>query len=213
LDREIPVLHTGVDTRHFAPPSGPKDQRPTVVYAGRFSRNKGVDVLLLACTQLAPHLPGLRLRLLGRDKEELLQGFRVRCTQLGMASLLDLPGFVSREQLPGELARAHVFAAPSRFEAGPGLVNLEAMACGLPVVVASGSGAAEIVCDGKTGIVVPPGDSISLAAALQRLLIDADLRETMGSAARRFVVENVDTIACIRRIEALFLAQAPRSSK
>ena len=212
LDREIPVLHTGVDTSHFRPGTESKDERPTVVYAGRISRNKGVDVLVEACCLIARETPGLRLRLLGRDKDRLVDGFRARCEALGLPELLDCPGFISREQLPAELARAHVFAAPSRFEAGPGLVNLEAMACGLPIVVTSGSGAAEIVSEGRTGLLVPPGDAGSLAAALRRLLTNPDLQQTMGSEARRYVVEHADSNCCLRRIEAFFLAHARRST-
>jgi glycosyltransferase involved in cell wall biosynthesis len=212
LDREIPVLHTGVDTRQFAPQSEPKEQRPTVLFAGRISRNKGVDVLMEACCLLARDVPGLQLRLLGRDKDQLVDGFRARCAEMGFPQLLDWPGFVPREELPRQFHRAHVFAAPSRFEAGPGLVNLEAMACGLPIVVASGSGAGEVVCNGKTGLLVPPGDANSLASALGRLLTDAALRQTMGAAARRYAVEHADTTQCLRRIEAFLLAHARRSS-
>ncbi len=210
---QIPVLHAGVDVRQFAPLGGPQESRPTVLFSGRISKNKGADVLLEACCLLARELPSLRLRLLGRDKDRLVEGFRARSAELGFPDLLDCPGFVAREELPSHLNRAHVFAAPSRFEAGPGLVNLEAMACGLPVVVASGSGAAEVVCDGQTGMLVPPGDARPLAAALGRLLTNPSLREEMGRKARQYVLKSADSQACVKQIEAFLLAHARQPQK
>jgi len=209
---KIPVIHTGVDVRQFAPLGGSQESRPTVIFVGRISRNKGADVLFEACCLLARELPNLQLRLLGRDKDHLVDNFRARSIDLGLPDLLDFPGFVGREQLPSYLNRAHVFAAPSRFEGGPGLVNLEAMSCGLPVVIASGTGAAEVVRDGKNGMLVPPGDAQALASALGRLLSNPGLRAEMGRAARRYVLENADSESCLKQIEAFLLAHSRRSS-
>jgi len=208
---QIPVIHTGVDIRQFAPLGGQPEQMPTVIFVGRISKNKGADVLFEACCLLAHELPNLRLRLLGRDKDQLVDGFRRRARELGFPDLVDCPGFVPREELPQQLNRAHVFAAPSRYEAGPGLVNLEAMACGLPIVVTSGSGAAEVVQDGQSGMLVPPGDVRTLASALARLLSNSSLRDEMGKAARRYVMENADSDACLKRIEAFLLAHSQKT--
>ena len=107
--------------------------------------------------------------------------------------------------MPQLLCRALVHAAPSRFEAGPGLANLEAMACGLPVVACSGSGSSEVIADGASGLLVPPGDAAALSAALRRLLADAALRARLGSAARAAVEADHEATACVRRYAA-FLA-------
>ena len=91
-------------------------------------------------------------------------------------------------ELPEHLSRAHVFAAPSLYEGGPGFVYLEAMACGLPVIACAGSGAAEVVFPGENGLLVPPGDVDALADALRQLLGDAIGRAEMGERARRYVL-------------------------
>jgi glycosyltransferase involved in cell wall biosynthesis len=101
-----------------------------------------------------------------------------------------------------------VFAAPSVYEGGPGFVYLEAMACGVPVVACKGSGVEEIISDGVSGALVPPGDHDALVATLGRLLDDRTIRDAMGEAGRRFVVEHADTKECMRRLEALYVRVA-----
>jgi glycosyltransferase involved in cell wall biosynthesis len=198
---KVPVLHTGVDTAHFRS-GGPKAERPTVVFAGKVAKNKGADVLVEACCRLAREVPGLRLELLGRGDPAFVAQLREQAADF--PDLLDLPGFVSREELPARLARAHVFAAPSVYEGGPGFVYLEAMACGLPAVACSGSGASEAVRHGENGLLVPPGDAAALAAALGGLFADPAGREAMGRRARRFVEDEADSRACLRRLERFY---------
>ncbi len=95
-------------------------------------------------------------------------------------------------------------------EPGPGLVYLEAMACGLPVVACESAGAVEVVHHEHNGLLVPPKDPDALAAALRRLLADAPYRESMGNRARRYVEETADSRECLRRLEALYLEVASR---
>jgi glycogen(starch) synthase len=202
----VPVVHTGVDTRLFRPGAAAKSGRPTVVFAGRLAQSKGVDVLVEAACRLAPEFAGLRLRLLGRGDAALLGELRDRAAPY--PGLLDLPGFVRREDLPAHLAAADVFAAPSVYEGGPGFVYLEAMACGLPVIACAGSGAAEVIRPGETGLLVPPGDVTATAAALRRLLAGADERKHMGQIARRYVEAEADSDVCVRRMERFYAATA-----
>ncbi len=204
---KIPVLHTGVDTELFLP-RGAKAERPTVIFVGKVARNKGADVLVEACCRLAREIPGLRLELVGRGEAEFIAGLRRRAEAAGFPELLSLPGFVRREDLPEWLGRAHVFAGPSVYEGGPGFVYLEAMACGLPVVACSGSGASEAVRPGENGLLVPPGDVGALAAALGGLLTDRERRVAMGRAARRYAEAEADCAMCIDRLEALYAGVA-----
>jgi glycogen synthase len=204
----VPVLHTGVDTNLFRPGDGVKAERPTVVFVGKVARNKGADVLTEACSRLAREVPGLRLELLGRGDPEFLAGLRARAEAAGFPDLLDLPGFVRREDLPNRLTRAHVFAAPSVYEGGPGFVYLEAMACGLSVIACSGSGASEVVQPGENGLLVPPGDVPALTAALGTLLGDPDTRQAMGRRARQYVEAEADSRECLRRLERFYAGVA-----
>jgi glycogen(starch) synthase len=207
----IPVLHTGVDTELFRPQATPRPERPTIVFAGKLARNKGVHVLVEAAVRLTGSFPGLQLRLLGRGEEQVLKELR------GLArhnpDLLDLPGFVERAQLPDQFSRAHIFAAPSEYEGGPGFVYLEAMACGLPVVACEGSGVAEVVRPGENGLLVPARDIDALAAALRALLESPAQRQAMGEHARRFVLAEADSRACIKKLEAFYTAVAQADRK
>ena len=202
----MPIIHTGIDTARFRPGLAPPDNRPTIVCSGRVARSKGVDTLVDAACRLAAEWPLLRLRLIGNDADApLVNNLRSRTAAAGCPDLLDIVGHVAHGALPQLLCRALVHAAPSPFEAGPGLANLEAMACGLPVIACSGSGSSEVIADGASGLLVPPGDAAALSAALRRLLADAALRARLGSAARAAVEADHGSTDCVRRYAA-FLA-------
>ncbi|MDQ1578785.1 MAG: glycogen synthase [Microbacteriaceae bacterium] len=206
--RDFEVLHSGVDVGAFRPGLTEKDDRPTIVFVGRIARSKGVDALVEAALSLAGARPGLRVRLIGSDDDDLGDQLLERAAAAGHPDLLEFRGFVRSAELPKELGRAHVFAAPSIYEGGPGLVYLEAMACGVPVVACNGSGVEEIISDGVSGALVPPGDHDALVATLGRLIDDRAIRDAMGEAGRRFVVEHADTRECMRRLEALYVRVA-----
>ena len=209
LDPErVPILHTGVDTARFCPVRLAKDPRPTIIFVGKLVANKGVEALVEAACRLAGEFPDLQVRLIGRAEADMADRLQSQAARAGLPSLIDWPGFIEHAQLPEHLCRAHVFAAPSVYEGGPGFVYLEARACGLPAVACAGSGAAEAIRDGETGLLVPPGDVEALAEALRRLLAEADVRESMGRRAREYVLAEADRDACIRRIEAFYKSVA-----
>jgi glycosyltransferase involved in cell wall biosynthesis len=209
LKREdIPVIHSGVDVTAFIPRPDLKAVQPTIVFAGKLAPNKGIFLLLDACLRLRQEFPDLQLHLLGRGEERTLESLRARARATGHGTLLQLHGFVDSAELPQRLAGAHVFAAPSRYEGGPGFVYLEAMACGLPVIGCEGSGAAEVITHGDTGLLVPPEDLGALTDALRTLLIDASTRERMALAAREYAVTAADTRQCISRLESFYATVA-----
>jgi glycogen(starch) synthase len=208
----IPILHTGVDTELFAPRGVRKSDRPTIVFSGKLVPNKGVYLLVDAACRLAREFPRLRLRLLGRGEPKITGELQSRACAAGWPDLLDLPGFVDRRELPEQLSQADVFAAPSRYEGGPGFVYLEAMACGLPVIACSGSGAAEVIREGDNGLLVPPEDVEALTAALRALLGNPDRRLAIGERARRFVLAEADSRACLKKLETLYLSVAAGGS-
>jgi glycosyltransferase involved in cell wall biosynthesis len=194
----IPVLHAGVETDLFAPglpPAGP----PTVLFVGRIARSKGADVVVEAALRVAREIPGVRLRMFGRPEGDLDRRLRKSAEDAGRPDLLTTAGGLSRERLVAEMQGAHVFAAPSPFEAGPGLVYLEAMSAGLPAVACSGSGVTELL-DEETGALVPPHDPDALAKALLRVLGDEPRRRRMAAEARRRVLSAADTRYCVARI-------------
>jgi glycosyltransferase involved in cell wall biosynthesis len=130
-----------------------------------------------------------------------------------LESMLELPGFVRREDLPQELSRAHLFAAPSQYEGGPGFVYLEAMACGLPVIGCRGSGAAEVIQHDGNGLLIEPGDVSGLIAALHRLLSDHVECEALGRRATEYVVRNADSRHCLRQLERFYESVVREASR
>jgi glycosyltransferase involved in cell wall biosynthesis len=168
----------------------PTSDGTRLLAVGRLSRYKGFDVLLdaLAKTRTA------RLLLVGDG--ECASALRAQATRLGIDARVRFAGNVDDATLLGAYAGADAFVLPSlnRGEAF-GLVLLEAMRAERAVVASAipGSGIGEVVADGETGVLVPPGDVDALAAAIERL-DDASLRETLGSAGRarwreRFTLE------------------------
>jgi len=202
----VETLHTGVDVELFRPGVCAPADRPTIVFVGKLVGNKGVGELTRAAVALAREVPGLRLRLIGPGDAGLTRHLHELAA--AFPGLLETPGLVKRADLPAELCQAHVFAAPSFYEGGPGFVYLEAMACGLPVVAGAGSGASEVVRDGETGILVPPQDVAALTEALRRLLADAAGRTQLGRQARQYVETHADSRRCLDRLEALYVRAA-----
>ncbi len=208
---EVPVIHTGVDTLLFSQKPVPKDTRPTVIFVGRIARNKGVGTLVAACCRLARDFPGLRLQMLGPGEDGLVAELHRTATAGGCPGLLDMRGFTRTQDLPEQLSRAHVFAAPSVYEGGPGFVYLEAMACGLPVIGCEGSGVTEVISHGRTGMLVPPGDADALTTVLRDLLSDPEKRAAIGRAAREFVLTHAERENCLDRLEAFYRQVAARA--
>ena len=202
--KRIPILHTGVDTSHFYPRPVPKENRPTIVFVGRIDRHKGAVLLVEAACLLAKQYPDLRLRMFGTPDASVLMELREMVSAAGLVDLLEFPGFVDRQELPAHLSQCHVFAAPSIYEGGPGLVYLEAMACGLPVVACEGSGASEAIHHEVDGLLIPPGDVQALVQALDRLLSNTGYRQTMGAQGCRRVQAEANSVMCLSRIEAFY---------
>lgn len=154
-----------------------------VLAVGRLVALKGIDVLLDAFQSVAAAQPAARLVIVGDGPERArLEALARRPATAGRVDFL---GF--REDLPALYSAADLVCLPS-FREGLPNVMLEAMACGRPVV-ASELGGTLAAIDPETGVLVPPGDSASLAAALTTLLIDRSRRRLMGQAARHNAVE------------------------
>lgn len=211
--KDVPVIHTGVDTNVFAPQSVKKEERPTVIFVGRLSRNKGIEDLVEACCLVARDLPDVQLRILGNQQPDIARQLQELARRANQPRLLDIPESVPRDKLAEQLSRAHIFAAPSIYEAGPGFVYLEAMACGLPVVGCSGSGIAEVVNSGETGLLIPPSQPALLADALKSLLNDHGMREKMGKNAREVVAKQFDSELCLDRLEEYYRGIFERAGK
>lgn len=199
----VEVLHNGVPGRAQRPPlSDP----PIAGFAGRLVREKGVDVLLEAFA--AAGVPEARLVVVGDGPER--GRLERRAADLGLGERAEFVGWVSRADVERRLDAAWVQAVPSRWEEPFGIVATEAMMRGTAVVASASGGLSEIVVDGRTGLLVPPGDVGRTAAALRRLLGDRALSERMGARGRDRAEERFSQAAALDRWEAVFDRVAAR---
>jgi glycosyltransferase involved in cell wall biosynthesis len=162
-------------------PAGP----PVVVYSSRLVAEKGVDVLLDAAARLPS---GTRVRMIGSGRIERPVRDRVTAERLPVEVLGPLPP----AEVVAHLRSAAVAVLPALWEENCPMAVLEAAAQGVPVVASAIGGIPELVEDGRTGVLVPPGDAGALAAALTRLTGQPLEAEGMGRAGWRRVRERHD---------------------
>ena len=216
--KRVRVIQSGVDTLRFQPRDrvGARrrldlaDDARLVLFVGNLEPRKQVDVLLRALRSVRENVPTPRLLIVGsgesagvHDQSERLQRL---ATELKLMDVVRFAGRLNDDQLLDAYAAADAFALPSSSEA-QGIVALEAMACGLPVVATAVGGLLGTIEDGVTGFLVPSGDVAALAERLTAVLTDAGCRATVGAAARRAVEQRFgwsraveDTVAVYREV-------------
>ncbi len=196
------VIPPGVDLSHFYPiPAdeahqfvglAPDDR--VILFVGRIEPLKGLDTLVraVACLHVSGLKEPVRLAVIGGDPdaspdEMSAEMSRVQklCDELAIGMLVVFLGKRSQDTLPYYYSAADVLVMPSHYESF-GMVALEAMACGTPVVASQVGGLAYLVQDGVTGYTLPDGDDQALCQRLQSLLGDADLRRTLGRQAAEY---------------------------
>jgi glycosyltransferase involved in cell wall biosynthesis len=158
---------------------------PLILAVGRLAEPK--DALTLVRALAAVRELAFTALLVGDGPDRPALQAEVR--RLGLQEVVTFAG--TRDDVPDLLARADVFALSSRSEGAPVSI-LEAMAAGLPVVASRVGGVPELVVDGKTGLLVPPGDPGAMGSALGRLLADAGLRRRLGAAGRERALRRFD---------------------
>ncbi len=200
------TVPNGVGTRERAPGRdaaraalglGPEDL--VVVSTGRLSSMKGQRHLVEAAALLKPDFPQLQVVILGEG--ELRAELEHLVSARGLTDTVHLPGH--RDDARGLLDAADVFALPSRFEGMP-LALIEAMEAGLPVVATTVIGSTEVVAPGRTGLLVPYGDPVRLAAALAELLGDRGRHDAFGQAARRRYLDEFTVECMVTRTRAVY---------
>jgi phosphatidylinositol alpha-mannosyltransferase len=157
------------------------DNKRNIVFVGRQEQRKGLPYLIEAFAKLKHEMPETRLIIVGPDG-----GIRPACERyIEEHNVQDVifTDYVAEEDLPRYYRSGDVFCAPNTGHESLGLILLEAMASGVPIVASRIPGFAAVVKDGEHGLLVPPRDSEALCEALKRLLSDAGMREAMGRVA------------------------------
>ena len=180
---KIEVIYNGVPVDRFRLPPDPELRRELtggsgrriLLTAARLAPQKGLDVLLRA----AVHVPDGQFVLAGEGPER--PRLEAEAEKLGILDRVLFLGL--RDDVPELLAASDVFVLPSLYE-GSSLAVLEAMAAGKPVVSSAIGGTDELIVDGESGLLVPPGDAAALALALNKVLSQGELRAELGAKAR-----------------------------
>jgi phosphatidyl-myo-inositol alpha-mannosyltransferase len=205
------VLPNGVDDTAFATaeplPELIDPGRPLILFVGRLEPRKGVDVLMRAFLRLRASTPRVRLCVVGEGPG------RERYQQMIPPSIrpdAQFVGAVDQAELPRYHASADVFVSPAVGGESFGVVLLEAMAAGLPVVASDIPGYRTVLKDGRQGRLVPPNDAFALAEAVATLLENEKLRLAMGAEGRQTAAEYAWPVIG-RRIESVYRAVRERT--
>ena len=215
---ESRVIPMGVDLAAFngtrptygaapaVPPNG-ASTRGRVLFVGRLAQKKGVKHLIDGMHHLRATVPDVHLSVVGDGPERL--PLMAQAHYLGLEKCVEFVGAVPNSELPEYYRNADVFVAPSiRAEDGDteglGVVLLEAAASGIPIVASDIGGIPDVIRDGETGLLVPPGDSNALAYAVERLLCEPGLGATLASKARRHAEDQFSWKSVSERFDQVF---------
>lgn len=181
------IIPNGVDLERFgrkqlttAKPAG----KINILFVGRLDGRKGFRCLLESFMLLKPQYPYLKLTVIGPFDPKTCTPYQKMAQDQGVTAI-DFVGYVSPERLPDFYHQADIFCAPSVGFESFGIVLLEAMAAGLPVVASDIAGYRSVVTHGQEGLLVPPGRPRYLAIALRQLIDDPALRDELGQQGRQ----------------------------
>ncbi|MGI4895425.1 MAG: glycosyltransferase family 4 protein [Janthinobacterium lividum] len=200
--RTMHIVRMGVDSERFTARPGRREEGPLrLLFVGRLVAEKGPDVLLDALDHL--RRDGLQFEAAVAGAGPLAEELATRLAGSPLGQMVQLVGPVGQDELREHYEWADVFCLPS-FEEGVPVVLMEAMSMGLPVVSTTIAGIPELVTDGVTGFLVPPGDAAGVAAAIATLASDPALRARMGTAGRKVVRGEFQPVPNARRLLRMF---------
>jgi glycosyltransferase involved in cell wall biosynthesis len=202
-DQRFEVIPNGVDVGLYRP-LGPGEERPPgpprILFVGRFDTRNRLDVLLQAARILQGEGRDFVVQVVGDGP--LRPVYHRQAKSLGVWDRIEWLGLLDQER-PRLYREATVFAAPCVL-ASFGVVLLEAMASGTPIVCADNAGFRQVIRDGAPGRFVPPGDAAALAAGIAEQLDDPGLRRDWGERGRAVAVERYSWPEVARRVEEVY---------
>jgi len=191
------IIPNGIDVEHFSPDVSPIDEfcdgKMNILFVGRMEKRKGLNFLLEAYKQVKQEIPNSRLIVVGPGTR--LRSIYERKVRRSKLQDVVFVGYASYDDLPRYYKTADIYCSPATGRESFGIVLLEAMAVGKPVVASNIDGYANVVSHGVDGLLVPPKDARLLAQTLISLMSDASLRQQMGAngilKAKRYSWENI----------------------
>lgn len=180
---QMAVIPNGVDTTRFTPSQQPRNlAKPlTILYVGRMDPRKGAKFLFAALPELEKRLTDYKIVVVGTGWMKKYYDVYIPLT---LRRRVEFKGYVAPADLPGYYQQADIYCSPATGNESFGIVLLEAMACGTPVVASDIDGYRAVVTSGREGLLVPPRHPQYLAEAIITLAKDAVLRRRMGQAGR-----------------------------
>ena len=204
-DIQISIVPNGVDDNRFMPATNKDDikadfgiEGDVILYVSRMSYRKGPHVLLNAFSGIEE----ATLVMVGSG--EMLPFLKMQAKFLGIEDRVIFLGYIEDSKLPEVFRMADIFVLPSVTSEAFGIVVLEAMASGVPVIATNVGGIPEIVKENEAGLLVPPGNELELRNAIQRLLQEEKLRRWYGSNGRRAVEEKYSWDRVVVKIEKTY---------
>ena len=201
---KIAVVANGLDFERVQQ----RQSRPTlrkVIVVANLRPEKGHEVLIDAAADVLQRFPDAMFEIVGGGPER--DSLVARAAARGMTQAFAFLGH--RDDVPARLAGADIFVLPSRSEAFPNAV-LEAMAAGLPIVASGVGGILELIDDGKTGLLVPPGEPQPLAERICRLMADPASAAALGDAAREEARARYSFDRMVAAFESIYLNELAR---
>ncbi len=201
VKRPIDIIPYPVDTDRFKPcdeiSRSARNDSPMVLFVGRIEKRKGADTLMRAIPNVVAQFPDTEFIFAGSMNEELKE---LAATMPPQVKFL---GVKPRDELVTLYQQATMVVVPSQWDNSPNVIY-EAMACGAPVVATRVGGIPELVEDGVTGLLVPPGEPLALASAVCALLGDVAGLQKMSVSAREKAVENFSREKILNRTLELY---------
>ncbi|MEO7297798.1 MAG: glycosyltransferase family 4 protein [Verrucomicrobiota bacterium] len=204
------VIPCGVDTERFCPALAEQPKTPLIVCVARLVKVKNQTLLLQTCAQLRDR--GLTFRCVVVGDGPMRGELETLAKQLRLDGWVEFAGAADQNQVLGWWQRAAIAVLTSDSEGMP-VCLMEAAACALPVVATSVGGVPELVREGETGFLAPPGNATALADALEKLLRDETLRSRFGLAARRVAETQLSLARQVDQLLALWseILEGPKS--
>ncbi len=177
------IIPNGIDLKHFSPDVAPVDRfcdgKINILFVGRLEKRKGLNHLLNAYWRVKGEFPNSRLIIVGPGTR-LRKKYEKQVRRNGLEDVVFV-GYASYAELPSYYKSADIFCSPATGEESFGIVLLEAMAVGKPIVATNIEGYASVLTHGEEGLLVPPKDEKGLAQTLISLMADESLRRQMGA--------------------------------
>ncbi len=222
----IDIIPCGTDIHRFGSMNrsearellGLNPEDKIVFYIGRFDKRKGIETIVRGVARSVlrgnPHLKliiggGSRPGQSDGIERERIEGI---VAELGMTDFTTFPGRISDELLPAYYTAADVCVVPSHYEPF-GLVAIEAMACGTPVVASDVGGLQFTVVSEETGLLTPPKDEVAFGQAIDRILTNPEWRNKLGEAGRRIVESKFSWDGVAYQLSDLYTALIPKHEK